>query len=350
MIESSDRSPWRRKNHVSQVANHTIQKFCSKEKFARWRYKFLLTRVTHDFAFCELDLLIFRAPWADMSDLVLLLSGVLSLLVILLVGLIVWKGKSTSKATSEKKKTASGAVPRNREDGLPRRAVKKNVPKKDHDSDEDSDYDPLADEIALPEGKIGAKKRAKLEAKAAKRAEREAELQEREERKERQAMIEEERKKKEEQLAELEKQREEEERIIKEEKEKKEFEEYLAMKANFAIEEEGYDEEVNEDEATNRLQMFIDYVKSQKVVLLEDLAGHFKMKTQDVINRIQDLMSQKILVGVIDDRGKFIHITMEELESVAKFMKRRGRVSISDLVENSNRLINLKPETVFKKT
>lgn len=280
----------------------------------------------------------------------LLLTGILSLLVVSLVGLIVWKGRTKSNATAEKKKVPSGAVSRNREDGLPRRVIKKNVTKKAHDSDEESDYDPLADEIALPEGKIGAKKRAKLEAKAAKRAEREAELQEREERKERQVIIEEERKKKEEQLAELEKQREEEERRIKEEKEKKELEEYLAMKANFAIEEEGFDEEVNEDEATNKLQMFIDYVKSQKVVLLEDLAGHFKMKTQDVINRIQDLMSQQILVGVIDDRGKFIHITMEELESVAKFMKRRGRVSISDLVENSNKLINLKPEPQVTKS
>lgn len=279
-----------------------------------------------------------------MSDLVLTLTGVVSLLIVVLVGLIVWKGRTTSKASVEKKKPPSGAVARSREDG-PRRVVRRTVTKKDV-SDSEDDYDPLADEIALPEGKIGAKKRAKLEAKAAKRAERESELQEREERKERQAMIEEERKKKEEQLAAEEKAREEEERRIKEEKERQELEEYLAMKASFQVEEEGFEEESNEDEAQNKLQIFIDYIKSQKVVLLEDLAAHFKMKTQDVINRVQDLMSQQILVGVIDDRGKFIHITREELESVAKFMKRRGRISISDLVENSNRLINLKPETV----
>lgn len=279
-----------------------------------------------------------------MSDLVLVLTGLLSLLVILLVGLIVWKGRATSKASADKVRKPPG-VARTREDGLPRRVVKKAVTKKDHDSDEDDDYDPLADEIALPEGKIGAKKRAKLEAKAAKRADREAELQEREERKERQAMIEEERRRKEELLAAEEKAREEEEKRIKEEKEKQELEEYLALKASFAVEEEGFEQETDENEAQNKLQTFIDYIKSQKVVLLEDLAGHFKMKTADVIKRVQDLMAQQVLVGVIDDRGKFIHITMEELESVAKFMKRRGRVSISDLVENSNKLINLKPET-----
>lgn len=278
-----------------------------------------------------------------MSDLVLILTGVVSLLIVVLVGLIVWKGKRTTKGRVEKKKPPAGIVARSREDG-PRRVVRRTVTKKDFTDSED-DFDPLADEIALPEGKIGAKKRAKLEAKAAKRAEREAELEAREEKKEREAMMEEERRKKEELLAAEMKAREEEERRVKEEKERQELEEYLALKASFQVEEEGFEEETNEDEAQNKLHTFIDYIKSQKVVLLEDLAAHFKMKTQDVINRVQDLMSQQILVGVIDDRGKFIHITREELESVAKFMKRRGRVSISDLVENSNRLINLRPET-----
>ena len=31
----------------------------------------------------------------------------------------------------------------------------------------------------------------------------------------------------------------------------------------------------------------------------------------------------------------------EELESIAKFIKQRGRVSISELAENSNKLISL---------
>ena len=47
---------------------------------------------------------------------------------------------------------------------------------------------------------------------------------------------------------------------------------------------------------------------------------------------------------MIDDRGKFIYITVEELESVAKFIRQHGRVSISELAESSNRLINLNPD------
>lgn len=49
--------------------------------------------------------------------------------------------------------------------------------------------------------------------------------------------------------------------------------------------------------------------------------------------------------GVIDDRGKFISITPDELDSVAQFIKQRGRVSITELALASNTLINLMPES-----
>ena len=77
------------------------------------------------------------------------------------------------------------------------------------------------------------------------------------------------------------------------------------------------------------------------MVLLEDLAAHFKMKTQETIDRINQLQSDNTLTGVIDDRGKFIYISQEELDQVAKFILQRGRVSIAELAENSNKLINL---------
>lgn len=43
--------------------------------------------------------------------------------------------------------------------------------------------------------------------------------------------------------------------------------------------------------------------------------------------------------GVIDDRGKFIYITPEELAAVANFIRQRGRVSITELAQASNSLI-----------
>ena len=71
---------------------------------------------------------------------------------------------------------------------------------------------------------------------------------------------------------------------------------------------------------------------------------------QDAISRIQSLQQSGRLTGVIDDRGKFIYISREELEAVAKFIKQRGRVSIAELVTSSNALINLQPEPVAMAT
>lgn len=69
------------------------------------------------------------------------------------------------------------------------------------------------------------------------------------------------------------------------------------------------------------------------------------MLLQDAISRVQSLQESGELSGVVDDRGKFIYISEEELEAVAEFMKQRGRVSITELVSSSNRLINLQPQT-----
>ncbi|XP_018493866.1 DDRGK domain-containing protein 1 [Galendromus occidentalis] len=193
-------------------------------------------------------------------------------------------------------------------------------------------------DIEMPSGKIGTKKLRKLEEKAEKRRLRELELQEREERKQKQADEDERRKKEDQKRDEEEKRQEELERKAKEDAERREHEEYLRMKAAFDIEEEGFDQE---EDSPGRLTEFIKYIDEQKVVQLEDLAARFKLKTQDCIDRLHRMIEEESICGVIDDRGKFISITKAELEEVAKFIKLRGRVSIQELVENSNRLINL---------
>ena len=43
---------------------------------------------------------------------------------------------------------------------------------------------------------------------------------------------------------------------------------------------------------------------SRKIVVLEDMAIEFGMKTQEVIHRIEALEAAGRLTGVMDDRGK----------------------------------------------
>ncbi|XP_074642556.1 DDRGK domain-containing protein 1-like [Tubulanus polymorphus] len=231
------------------------------------------------------------------------------------------------------------------------RRPQRNVNEEEDMDDEDGEDGPLPYELDIDdtEGKIGAKKLRKIQEKAEKKAMREQVERDREERKKREAEFEKLRKEKEEQEKAEEALREAEEKKRKEEEEKRAHEEYLKMKEAFTVDEEGVDVENLDADPESLLQEFIDYIKQMKVVMLEDLAAHFKIKTQDCIERVQSLQEEGRLTGVIDDRGKFIYITMEELEAVAKFIKQRGRVSITELAESSNKLIDLSPDNEIQK-
>jgi len=58
-----------------------------------------------------------------------------------------------------------------------------------------------------------------------------------------------------------------------------------------------------------------------------------------VIDRLKELETQERISGVIDERGKFIFISPEELDAVARYIKRKGRVSIEEIAKESNKLI-----------
>lgn len=267
---------------------------------------------------------------------------------IVLAALIFWLLKNTKKGVPDDfvaPSTSTGR--RSNQSAASRQEFRPQLrtgPISDDDTDEDSDEarDRISEEQKSKK-KIGVKKAAKLEAKAIKKMEREQMLREREEKKREQEYQDQIRQEEEEKQRKEEEEREEQERLEREEKARKEHEEYLAMAANFEVEEEGFDPD-QEADGEDRLAQFINYIQEQKVVLLEDLAAHFKMRTQDVISRIQTLIGNGSLVGIIDDRGKFISITKDELASVAKFIRQRGRVTLEELVTNSNKLINLKPE------
>ncbi|KAI4366135.1 hypothetical protein MLD38_022053 [Melastoma candidum] len=117
-------------------------------------------------------------------------------------------------------------------------------------------------------------------------------------------------------------------------------------KGEFSVDAEGTTEEVEEGKQ-GLLSDFVDYVKKHKCVPLEDLAAEFKLRTQECINRISSLESMGRLSGVMDDRGKYIYISLEEMKAVADYIKRQGRVSISHLASKSNQFIDLEPKSQF---
>ena len=60
-----------------------------------------------------------------------------------------------------------------------------------------------------------------------------------------------------------------------------------------------------------------------------------------MVTRIHSLEEMGHLTGVMDDRGKYIYITPDEMETVAKWIEKKGRVSVDDLVAYCNSFIDL---------
>ena len=88
----------------------------------------------------------------------------------------------------------------------------------------------------------------------------------------------------------------------------------------------------------------MDYIKLRKVVVIEDIAAEFQLRSKEVVERIESLERMGRVTGVVDDRGKFIYITNQEMEKVADFIRQRGRVSLADLAVQSNFLVDLEPK------
>ncbi|XP_015869854.1 DDRGK domain-containing protein 1 [Ziziphus jujuba] len=123
--------------------------------------------------------------------------------------------------------------------------------------------------------------------------------------------------------------------------------EFDKWKGEFSVDAEGTVENEVQDGDRDLLSDFVEYIKTHKCVPLEDLAAEFKLRTQETINRITTLESMGRLSGVMDDRGKYIYISLEEMQAVADYIKRQGRVSISHLASKSNQFIDLEPKAQF---
>ncbi|KAL4554055.1 hypothetical protein LXL04_039829 [Taraxacum kok-saghyz] len=123
--------------------------------------------------------------------------------------------------------------------------------------------------------------------------------------------------------------------------------EFEKWKGEFSVDAEGTNENEVQDGTQGLLFDFVEYIKKHKCVPLEDLAAEFKLRTQDCINRITSLEDMGRLSGVMDDRGKYIYISHEEMKAVADYIKREGRVNIAHLASQSNQFIDLEPKTPF---
>lgn len=272
-----------------------------------------------------------------------------TLLIAALIPLYLWKrhrdSQSSSSSSSEESHQAPVREPAARATAtrrMRRRTVASGAssssapPATQQESGDESDNEAAGDEH---EAKASKKKELK-------RQEREARRQAEEARQSKQDRYSEMRRLKDEEREAQERKLEEEAKAQKAREEEAAALEFDKWKGEFSVDDEGTLEE-EQDKTEDLLTNFVEYIKKHKCVPLEDLAAEFKLRTQECINRITSLESMGRLSGVMDDRGKFIYISQEEMKAVADYIKRQGRVSISHLASKSNQFIDLEPKTHY---
>lgn len=125
----------------------------------------------------------------------------------------------------------------------------------------------------------------------------------------------------------------------------KEAEEAEKWMQTFTVEATGEDA-VSKEEGEAKLMQMVEYLKTRKTVALEELAAEFGMRTGDAITKVQGLEEDGHITGIMDDRGKYIYISREEMERVAEFIRTNGRIAISELAAKSASLIDLEGKTM----
>ena len=134
---------------------------------------------------------------------------------------------------------------------------------------------------------------------------------------------------------------EEEMKRVEEERKKKEDELYDQWKDKIKVGEEG--EEGIDFTKEETINQFLDYIKIRKVVSLEDISGTFKLNPNKIVELLNKYEQEGRIMGIIDDRGKYIYITEKEMGLIEKMLTNRGRISKTDLIKECNRLIRFEP-------
>ena len=128
---------------------------------------------------------------------------------------------------------------------------------------------------------------------------------------------------------------------VKEEQKKKEDDIYNQWKDQIKIGEEG--EEKMDFSNEKIINEFLDYIKIRKVISLEDLSGTFKLSPNDLVEKLNFFEKEGRILGIIDDRGKYIYITEKEMSMIEKMFLNRGRINKKDFIKECNRLIRFEP-------
>ena len=130
-----------------------------------------------------------------------------------------------------------------------------------------------------------------------------------------------------------------------EERAKKEAEEAERWMHTFTVEDAG-EQALTQEAGEEQLTRMIEYLQKRKTAALEEVAAEFGLRTADVISKVQALESEGRITGIMDDRGKFIYVSREEMTAVADFIRNKGRIAIAELASKSSMFIDLEGKSI----
>jgi hypothetical protein len=83
----------------------------------------------------------------------------------------------------------------------------------------------------------------------------------------------------------------------------------------------------------------VQLARLRRVLVLDDVAEDLGVRTSELLERVEGLRAAGSLRGVLDDRGKFVVVSDDDLDRLAAFVRQRGRVSLPELARHSNELV-----------
>ena len=117
---------------------------------------------------------------------------------------------------------------------------------------------------------------------------------------------------------------EEEEAKRRKEEARAEAKEFEDWKGQMEVEEEGSMAAEQQDKAEKIEETFVLRIKEKKIMPLIELSSAYGMTIEEVVDKIRSLEKEGLLVGVMDDRGKYISFTRDELSKLAEWVRRKG--------------------------
>lgn len=133
--------------------------------------------------------------------------------------------------------------------------------------------------------------------------------------------------------------------LLRAERKQKEDEGYQQWIGHIAMESKGELGEEGKKEMALKEYLLHEAPISAKVHILEEVAAKFTISVDKLVTIMEAMIKAHEMSGVFDDRGKFIYVTEEEYQHVARFLRQRGRVSMSELIRETNRVITANEKT-----